>query len=384
MALSETGYRRRTYDEILDAKIAKAKELFGEEINTDNNTALGKYIRINAYDQYTVEELAEKIYYSAFPQTASGQSLDRLGWSIGMQRDAAIPAQYKVSIKGTADTVVEIGFLVGTETELHFYNISETVIGADGTCEIVVECVEAGTIGNISPSDIDRAVNPNAAIDSVSGVAVVQSGEDEESDHEFLKRYEIVREGRGGCTQASIISALVKIPTVNGAYVLINESSTETIDNIPPKSIACYVDGGTGYHKEIAQAIFDKKPICVGTYGDQTEKVSYGALTDYEIHFSHALAVPVYINLTITTSVEFEEHGNEDIRAKLQAFIDSLGIGASLITTTLYSSIYAVAGVLSAIVEVSTDGVTYSSDNINVATHACCSFAGLKINGVEI
>ena len=129
MGLSEKGYRRRTYDEILESKIALAKELFGEEINTNGNTVLGKYIRINAYDQYAVEELAEKIYYSAFPQTATGQSLDRLGWSLGMSRNAAIPAQYAVKVTGTAGTTVEVGFLVGTETELNFYNVSDQVIG---------------------------------------------------------------------------------------------------------------------------------------------------------------------------------------------------------------------------------------------------------------
>lgn len=382
--LTSLGYRRRTFDEILDAKIAKAKELFGEEINTDNNTALGKYIRINAYDQYAVEELAESIYYSAFPQTASGKSLDRLGWTIGMQRNAAIPAQYKVLVTGTADCHIECGFLVGTEIELNFYAVSDAVIGAEGTCEIIVECVEAGLIGNISPSDIDRMVNPNAEIDSVVGVEVVQVGEEEESDYDFLKRYEIVREGRGSCTEAAIKAALVNIPTVNGAHIIINESATETVDDIPPKSIACYIDGGANYHQEIAEAIFDKKPLGVKTYGDQSVAVTYGGLTNYNVNFSHAATVNVYINLTITTSAEFEESGNANIRTKLQEYIDSLGIGVGLVTTTLYSYIYSVSGVSSALVEVSTDGAEYSSDNINVATYECCTFAGIKINGVEM
>ena len=136
--LTDLGYRRRTYEEILNAKIEKARELFGEDINTEGNTALGKYIRINAYDQYNVEELAEKIYYSINPQTASGQSLDRVAWRVGMTRNVATPALYNVKVTGTAGAVVEYGFLVGTETGLQFYNTDETVIGDNGTCEIVV------------------------------------------------------------------------------------------------------------------------------------------------------------------------------------------------------------------------------------------------------
>lgn len=384
MGLSPTGYRRRTFEEILNAKIEKAKELFGEEINTESNTALGKYIRINAYDQYNVEELAERIYYSAFPQTSSGQSLDRLGWSVGITRNAAIPSQYQVKVSGTAGTVVELGFLVGTESELNFYNTADATIGEDGTCLIVVECVEAGIIGNVSASEINNIVNPAAAIDTAVGVSVIRAGVDRESDYDFLKRYEVVREGKGSCTEASIISALANIPTVSGAYIVVNESATETIDEIPPKTIACYVDGGADYHQEIAEAIFDKKPVGVGTHGNETVLVSYGGLADYAVNFSHAKEVKVYVKLALTTSAEFEGSGNEDIKANIQSFVDSLGIGKPLITTALYSQIYSVTGVLSAIIQVSTDGTEYNSDNIEVNLYECCAFEQITINDVVI
>lgn len=381
MGITETGYRRRTFEEILNAKIEKAKELFGEDINTEENTPLGKYIRINAYDQYKVEETAEQIYYSAFPQTSFGQSLDRLGWSVGMSRNVATPSQYKVKVTGSVGETVEYGFLVGTETDLQFYNTEDTVIGADGTCEIIVECVEAGIIGNISASEINRIINPIAVIDEVIGIEVVESGTAEESDYEFIKRYEIVREGKGSCTEASIISALTNIPTVQGAYIIVNESATETVNDIPPKTIACYVDGGLNYQQEIAEAIFDKKPIGVGTYGDTAVEVEYGALKNYVIKYSHARSVGVYVDLAITTTPEFEQSGMEDIKANIAEYINSLSIGNALITTALYSHIYSVAGVSSASVQVSTDDASYSTDNIVLEPFECCAFAQLKING---
>ena len=347
MGLTELGYRRRTYEEILYAKIEKAKELFGEDINTNDNTALGKYIRINAYDQYKVEEVAEQVYYSIFPQTAKGQSLDRLGWSIGMTRNVAIPSRYKVQISGLAGATVSIGFLVSTETQLNFYNTQDTVIGEDGTCTIFVECVEAGSIGNVKPSDICKIVNPVSYVEEVMGVSVEQVGEDEENDYDFLKRFEIVRNGKGSCNEASITSALLSIPTVNGAYVVANES-TEEVNNIPAKTIVCYVDGGNAYHQEIAEAIFDKKPIGVGTYGEIIVPVSYGGLKNYEIKFSHSSEVDVYINLAITTNNRFEVNGMDKIRANIANYINTLSIGQNLVTTAMYAQIYSVTGVVSA------------------------------------
>ena len=382
--LTELGYRRRTFDEIVEAKIAKAKELFGEDINTEENTALGKYIRINAYDQYNVEEIAEKIYYSIFPQTSSGQSLDRLGWGVGMTRNVATPSRYKVRVTGTAGETVAYGLLVSTETELDFYNTADTTIGEDGTCDIIVECMEAGEIGNISASEINRVVNPEATIDSVLGLSIVEAGEAEESDYDFIRRYELVREGKGSCTEASLISALTNIPTVHGAYIVVNESATDTVDNLPPKSIACYVDGGMDYHQEIGEAIFDKKPVGIGTYGNESVFVSYGGLTDYEIKFSHSSDVGIYVDLNIVTNDEFESGGKEKIKANIELFINSLGIGNSLAATMLYSQIYSVTGVTSATLQVSTDGTDYSLTDITVKPFECCALQQLTINGTVI
>lgn len=379
MGLTNLGYRRRTFEEILQAKIDKARELFGEDINTEENTALGKYIRINAYDQYNVEELAEKIYYSIFPQTASGQSLDRLGWSFGMSREAAVPARYRVQVKGGANQTIEIGFLVSTETQLNFYNTEEATTDANGDCTIIVECVEAGTIGNVKPSDICKIVNPVAYIDEVIGIELEQVGEDEESDYDFLKRFEIVRDGKGSCNEASIISALLNIPTVNGAYVVANEG-TEEADGIPAKMIACYVDGGNDYHQEIAEAIFDKKPIGVGTYGQIIVPVEYGGLKEYEVKFSHSSEVDVYVKLSMITNNNFETDGTDKIVTNIVNYIDSLAIGNSLITTAMYSQVYSVAGVVSSQITASKDGAEYSIADIEMQPYECCSLKQLIIN----
>ena len=41
MGLTELGFERPTYDDLLEAQIARAKELFGEDIDTNETTPLG-------------------------------------------------------------------------------------------------------------------------------------------------------------------------------------------------------------------------------------------------------------------------------------------------------------------------------------------------------
>lgn len=392
MVTSE-GYVRRTYEEILAAKIQKAQELFGSDINTDGNTPLGKYIRINAYDQSKVEEMAEKIYYSINPQTSFGQSLDRLGWTVAITRKAATHSVYSVRIAGTTGETVPIGFKVGTESGLTFHNLYNTPIGADGTCYLTVECDEAGTVGNVNANDILKIINPTPIVDEIfvnkeDGAVIYYnscliSGEDEESDSDFLKRYEIAREGKGSCNEISLKAALLNIPSVKGVYIKVTEDEAE--NGIPAHSIACYVQGGDD--EKIAEAIFNKKPIGIGTHGDINVPVSYGALNDYIVKFYRAENVSVYIQLELETDSTFDNtnnNGYNNIKSNLNKYIQNLGIGKPLILTALYQAVYSVKGVVSANITASRDGAQYSSANIEVEPYQVLYLNSLFVNGNEI
>ena len=142
MGITETGFKRRTYDEILQEKIAKAQELFGEDIDTGELTPLGKYIRINAYDQALTEEEAEMIYYSIFPSTAVGVSLDRLCVFAGITRNAATEARYVVNITGTTGALIPYGFLVGTESGVNYSVIGAAVCNDNGVYNTIEGDVE--------------------------------------------------------------------------------------------------------------------------------------------------------------------------------------------------------------------------------------------------
>ena len=138
MALTETGFKRRTFDEILTAKAERSKELFGEDIETGELSALGKYNRINAYDQALTEETAELIYNSIFPNSASGTSLDRLCVFAGIRRNTEIKAQYIVTLTGEVGAVIPKGFLVGTESGINYATIEDVTIGENGSIDATV------------------------------------------------------------------------------------------------------------------------------------------------------------------------------------------------------------------------------------------------------
>lgn len=374
MAITAGGFKRRTYDEILQAKIAKAKELFGEDIQTSELTPLGKFIRINAYDQALTEEEAEMIYYSIFPNTAIGVSLDRLCVFAGIRRNAAVASQYTVTVTGTAGKTVSKGFLVGTESGITFANKADTVIGTGGTAEITVECTVSGDIGNVYAAEITKIINPAADIESVVGKELAVKGQETESDYELRNRFKAAKEGLGSCNEVAIKSALLRIPSVTHAGIIVNETDSTDSDGRPARSFECYVSGGENYHKEIAEAIFDKKPIGIKTHGTVTQAITDNGGHSHTIKFSHTKNVKVYVRVAINTSAEFEgTTGKTEIKSNLNTYIDNIEIGKSLILSSLYGQIHSVTGVTEVTeLKLSTDGTTWSTNNISVDEDENC------------
>lgn len=385
MALTEKGYKRETFEDVLSDLTLKAQELFGEDIDTSEQTPLGKILNILAYSRAKSNEEAELIYYSRFPNTAKDINLDRLCPFVGVTRNVATPSQYKVTVTGDEGTTIPLEFLVSTESGIEFWNTTEVTI-AEGqtTCTIVVECVETGIIGNVLPEEITEIVNPEAGIDSVIGSEVVAEGKDEESDYELRERILEAGEGSGSCNESAIRASLLKVPTVTSASVIVND--TDTVDEYGnlPHSLVCYVAGGADYSQEIGEAIFASKPVGIKTNGTTIVEVVDNGGHVHEIKYNNMRSVTVYVRISISTNRYFEgESGVEKIKENIATKINSLGFGEDVILSALYGCIYSVTGVAKVEnIELSTDGSTYTTNDIAITDLQCATCATITVTEV--
>lgn len=384
--ITETGYHRRTYEEILADLTLKAQELFGEDIDVSNQTFLGKALNLIAYMSGKHEENDELIYYARFTNTASGLSLDRLGPFVGTSRNVATPARYEVTVTGEAGATIPLGFLVSTESGLEFYNIAEATIAAgETTCTITVECTTAGTMGNVVPSDITEIVNPEAGIDSVIGSKTIAVGKDEESDYELRERMNEAGEGAGSCNEASIRASLLRVPTVTSATVIVNDTDETDIMGNVPHSIACYVAGGADYGTEIGEAIFRTKPAGIKTNGTiQVEIIDDGGFTRL-IKYNNVQSINVSVKAEIEVSVDFEgDTAMAEIKDNIMHYINSLGVGTDVVLSALYGYIYAEKGVVKVTsLKLSTNGTTFNTDDVEISALQIAVCNSVDITEVE-
>ncbi len=376
--LSEKGFYCPTFDEILASKVKRAKELFGENISTDNNTALGKFLRIEtAYDHKIFEEL-EKVYYSFSPVTAVGVSLDRAVSFAGMTRNTSVAAVHKIKIYGTANHVLKKGTLVKSSSGVVFYTTTDCTINEytiqendveQYYAEVCVQAVEAGSGGNVY--DINSLVDVDNDVTFIQYCETVTDGTDTERDVDLLRRYNDVVDGLGTNTKKSIISELMKINGVNKVIVCENITDTDMVisDDLTVESgkYAIIIYANSEPDDEIAEAIFNRKPFGIMQNGVEVVTVKDEAGEYHNVYFTYVKEKSVDVNVSCRVNIEFAAGGIEEIKANIEDYINNLDIGKPLIFSKLYQQIYAVAGttdITELTVDEGTSSITPNGDEI--------------------
>ena len=343
MGLTELGYVLPTYDEILSGQINKAKELFGDDINTDTNTALGKFIRITTDELLNLYEMISDTYFSRFPQFATGINLDRLGTFAGITRNQATYAQHRISLAGTENHVVPQGFMVGTSNGLNFYTVSELILN-EGDTEVSVMCVASGTDGNVAVGQITDIVNPDPNVTKVTHLSLEVAGEDIETDLNFYNRFKQAISGSGNTTYSSISGHISKISGVNSVNVIENDTD-EAVNGLPSRSFQVFVHGDTASNEDIAKAIFEKKPPGIKAFGDIQVVVKDDGGYEHLISFSRTTVVDIQIRLTIKTTNLFETTGISDIQTALALSTSETNNDFDIVLNSMYGAVYKTAGV---------------------------------------
>ncbi len=395
--LNENGFYRPTYDEIVAAKEQRAKELFGDDIDTSEITPLGKFIRIDAYDLSKAYEDLEMTYYARFPNTASRQSLDRLCVFAGISRNPPTKAQHEIIVYGTKGANFGQGeLIVASSDDVTFYNIDPFTIPEDiegddgeiipgGAINVIVEAVPLGIAGNVS--SIDRVVQSTEGIDRISYVGIVELGT-EESDYSLRKRFNEAVQGAGSANINAIRAALLRVAGVTSASIIENASDTTDEDGRPPHSFECFVYGDNYSDMDVAEMIFDKAPIgiksCSTKDEDDPNRVELDVIDDggypHTITFSRTSNITLYIKITYRKNVMFEADGETQIKQNLMEYVNALGVGTDIIFSALYGYIYDVPGVDEVVsLSISTDGAMYGTSNIEVDAWEVANLTGDNI-----
>lgn len=392
MALDSTGFKRKRFADLLAEMEAKAKEAFGQQLNTSERSPMGIILRLFAWFLSLAWQNSEDVYNSGYVNTATGANLSRLGPYVGIQRIQATKAPGSITIMGTAGYTVPTGFRLSTPMGIFFETLEPILIGSGGIGSGSIQAIEPGRIGNVAAGQITVIVNPNPNVTSVINSQPTGGGREIETDTEFRDRFVLSVSGGGAATVDAIRAALLRTPGVRAATVIENYTNSTDSGGRPAKSFEAFVLGGTA--EDIGQTILTTKAAGIEPWGAQTVTVKDAAGFNHSMKFSYAAQVATHLRLTITKNNSYPADGIAQLKTALVRYIGGedadgtlyvgLSMGDDIIHSRLIAAAYSVAGVTDVTVELSKNGSTWAEDNLAIAPNEVAQASYTRITVVEL
>lgn len=369
--LTDAGFRRPTYAELLDALEYKAREQFGSQANLTVRSPLGVFLRIFAWTLNLLFSSLEDVYNSRFVDTAVGSSLYNLGRSIGLRLLGAQKSIGYLTFYGDDGINVPEGYIAETISGIQYITLRMGVI-TNGSITLPATAVVPGPEGNTAERTVQIITNPQSGISSVINEAAFEGGRNTETDDEFRKRYYKSVDFAGGVNIEAIIAEVYEsVKSVIAVTGEENDTDETNADGLPPHSIEIVAYGGLD--EDVAKAIYRRKAAGIQTFGNITVPVIMTSGRLYDISFSRPAPVSVWVRITkLSTNDNFPLDGIEQIKQNIISYIgantrDGLNIGQPVICIALPTEVLKVSGVIDFDLQISPDGKVYNWENIEIA-----------------
>ena len=325
--LSKFGFRRKTYNEILEDMEARAKELFGESVNLSERSPLGMFLQTIAWEISNVWEEIENSYYNGSALNAVGQALDDIVNNFGRRRFVGVKARGTIKIIGDEGTTINAGFVVGTRDGLLFETTKGVTIPAEGEVTVEIEAKEIGTRYNVPAETITEIINPTAGVREVINEVPTTGGADIETDDQLrIRHFQALREPTTGDNIAQYrvwakevkgvgnVKVLPTTPTKGYVTIVITDSNNqpadtelinevfEYIEKVRPVNAGIYVESATAKPINISASV----RLADGYNIQDVQERFIGAIEEY---FSNIALVESYVSYAQVGRLLLETRG---------------------------------------------------------------------------
>lgn len=347
--ISETGFKRKRLDLLLEELNSEVKSIFGENFNVSPESPDGQINGVISESNANLWELAEEAYNAFNPSAAKGSSLSNLVRLNGISRLPATFSRVQLSLSGNPSTIIPQGSLVSTsDTGDQFQTEVDITLDGAGEAVVFALALETGPISALAGT-ITEIETPITGWNSVNNLTDAEEGSEEETDPELRSRRERSTSTASQAMVDSLFANIANIEGVTNTVVLENDTNSVDSNGLPPKSFQVIVLGGDD--QEIASMIWLKKPAGILSFGTTNVTIQDSQNIDHIVSFSRPTSVEIYVEVTIIPNDEYPSSGDEDIK---QAIVDyangdlvegrGFSLGEDVIYTRLYTPINSIQG----------------------------------------
>ena len=310
--LDSNGLTTKTLTEIRDELIANYKIIYGNDINTDQNSPDGQIITIEAQVAVDLREILQNVNAGFDPDQAFGRVLDQRLAINGITRNEGTYTFQDIEI--TTDRALNLIGLDGQANELNptvsglytvkddsgtlFYLLSSQVIVGASTTAFNFRAAEIGQV-EVTPNTITTAETVIAGVTNINNPSGANSiGENEESDADAKTRRRVSTAITSIGNLDGLEAALKDLDGVTTALAEENDTNIIDANGTLPHTIWCIVEGGDP--DEIGQVIYSKKTLGCGMRGDQIVSIPRTNNRTYNSQFDRPGNEDLYIRMSLT------------------------------------------------------------------------------------
>ena len=365
MIIDANGFKAESFTEILTRLSNGLKNIYGQDINLDQDSPDGQQLGIQANIISDFQDLALYIYNSMDPDLADGANFDKLLKLLARTR---LP-----SSRSTVDIEMVLNKTVSIPASYTIKDLNNQnwIIGTAQTLDAGTHLVSfySEDWGNITaePNTINEQVTILTEVVSINNPESAISGRDEESIVQVRERRNKILEINASSTIGSIIGKILDLNGVIDAVPYENMTKIyDPVRDIQPNSYWIVVKGG-----DIAQIseIIDKNKTGGTGLKCQVETVytekfvrKDGSVRElyHDVKFDRPTEVSIHIKFKVSRKISTQSIDIEHIKDILAN--KEFYIAQNITVTELYSTIYSAAtNYIATDLEVSKDGVVWDS-----------------------
>ena len=339
--IDDTGLHIPTYIDTRDRLIEEVKQIYGQDIYLDQDSADYQFISIFARKIFDAYSLAMLVYNNRTPITAIGVGLDNNVAFANIQRKGATSSVASLTLTGTAGTAISGATAIDQND--YVWDIEDCVIGSDGTVQANATCQTTGSIQAL-PNTINRIGTPMFGWTAVTNQFAATAGNDVETDAELRGRYSYSIRTPSLTVFESIVASIQQVAEVTRVAGFENDTSatstgTEPPDipaGLPPHSVTFTVEGGDD--EEVAQAIYNKKtPGCYTNGTTEVQIMSESGNVDM-IRFYRPTYVPIYASVSVRKLSGWNDELEDRIKQNIVDYIEGLNVTEDVLISMVWSA----------------------------------------------
>jgi uncharacterized phage protein gp47/JayE len=400
--VTETGFVKKDLETIKVEVEASLRSGLGENLKLLATGVLGQIVGIVAEREAENWDVMEAVYNAMYPSSASGHQLEGVCSITGVKRLQATKGTVTATCSGAPSTALTAGRIVsvdGSPTSRWLLLADATIAAADAWQPSAVYaagdkvtndgkiyiCAVAGTsAGSVGPTGNGTAIVDNTVTWRYAGdgtgfadatfecettgpvvanawtLTVIETpasgwegvanendadvGRDLETEAALRLRREQLLRSTGNAALDAVVAKVAEVEDVSDVWGFENVSDITDAAGLPPHSIEVLVRGGAD--QDIIDAIWASKAGGIETYGGESGTAIDARGKSHTLRFSRPAEVPIYAVVELTSNADYPADGDTQVKNAIKAHGESLGIGADVITSAIYESIFSVSGVV--------------------------------------